>query len=359
MREAKFIKLADDISDKILSGEYSAGEPLKSQHELVKEYGVSRSCVQKAINLLDERGAVERRPGVGVFVASPAKASSEVRSVAYVLPEGMRTTLNAYDNYGVGMMLGAEEAVRGLDLGFMLRRCDDASLDSLPSAIKSLGCSGALISWNISERAEKLLVSSGIPTVVVGRLPGTPRAGSTVPNYYDAYFQFFNLLADSRAGSVGVFYHGGHYYSEDIRAACERAKNLEGLEICQFDYSFGLPHDGSKAPVQMLEKLGELIASGKMPDSLCFTSDSSAEIAIEKLRENGLDVPGDISVAGALGLESGRVFSPPLTTLSIDSAELGRRGARVLRMMMDEPSENVVERIPMKIIERESLAFGL
>jgi DNA-binding LacI/PurR family transcriptional regulator len=211
----------------------------------------------------------------------------------------MRTTLNAYDNYGVGMMLGAEEVARDLNLGFMLRRCDENALDSLPSEIKNLGCSGALISWNIDERAEKLLISSGIPTVVVGRLSETPRAGATVPNYYDSYYQLFKRVAETSAQSIGVFFHSGHYYSDDIKAACERARNLEDLEIIQYDYSFGLPHDGNKAPEQILKKLEELTSSGKVPDALSFTSDGAAEIAIDYLRKKSINVPKDLGIIGA------------------------------------------------------------
>jgi DNA-binding LacI/PurR family transcriptional regulator len=48
------------------------------------------------------------------------------------------------------------------------------------------------------------------------------------------------------------------------------------------------------------------------------------------LHEEGLSVPGDVSVVGFDDLPEAPYFTPPLTTVRQDFAELGRRGVQLV-----------------------------
>ena len=65
-------KIAEDLRSQIKSGELSPGDQLKSEAELMEEYGrdgkASRNTVRDAIRLLVGRGLVETRAGQGTFV---------------------------------------------------------------------------------------------------------------------------------------------------------------------------------------------------------------------------------------------------------------------------------------------------
>ena len=65
-------KIAEDLRGQIKAGELAPGDRLKSEAELMEEYGqdgkVSRNTVRDAIRLLVGRGLVETRAGQGTFV---------------------------------------------------------------------------------------------------------------------------------------------------------------------------------------------------------------------------------------------------------------------------------------------------
>lgn len=67
--EALYEQLADDLAHRIESGEYGLRERLPSEFELVDRYHLSRVTVRQALALLEKRGLVVRRRGVGTFVA--------------------------------------------------------------------------------------------------------------------------------------------------------------------------------------------------------------------------------------------------------------------------------------------------
>lgn len=91
------------------------------------------------------------------------------------------------------------------------------------------------------------------------------------------------------------------------------------------------------------------------PTALVCFNDLSAIGAISKLRELGLDVPGDISVTGFDDIVMGRHVFPTLTTASSSWVELGRQAWKQLHASLDkrDVSENAVL-LPAKLVVRQS-----
>lgn len=67
-----YAQIADDLAERIASGEYAAGAQLPSYAELAALYSVSVSTAQRAVSLLRDRRVVVGVPGRGVFVPSIA-----------------------------------------------------------------------------------------------------------------------------------------------------------------------------------------------------------------------------------------------------------------------------------------------
>src|SRR5260370_32620444 len=63
-------QIAEDLRQKIESGELSHGTQLPTELELRDQYDASRNTVRDAVKLLITRGLVETRPGQGTFVAT-------------------------------------------------------------------------------------------------------------------------------------------------------------------------------------------------------------------------------------------------------------------------------------------------
>lgn len=74
-----YFRLAEDIKEKIESGELKPGDMLPSTAQLVKEYGVSHMTVRQGVNLLANEGYVESIQGKGSFVKNPPMDTLQLR----------------------------------------------------------------------------------------------------------------------------------------------------------------------------------------------------------------------------------------------------------------------------------------
>lgn len=68
--DARYIKIALDVCNRIIVGEYPEGALIKGRSVLASLYGVSPETIRKSMNLLEKEGVVEIKRGVGIFVLS-------------------------------------------------------------------------------------------------------------------------------------------------------------------------------------------------------------------------------------------------------------------------------------------------
>ncbi len=66
-----YYKIAEDLKEKIFSGDLRPGDMLPSETEVCKEYNVSRMTARQGIRILTEEGLAESQRGKGSFVTSP------------------------------------------------------------------------------------------------------------------------------------------------------------------------------------------------------------------------------------------------------------------------------------------------
>ena len=66
----QYVQLASWLRAEIVSGRIALGERLPGEEALKRNFGVDRSVVRRAIQLLREEGLVVTRHGVGSFVAA-------------------------------------------------------------------------------------------------------------------------------------------------------------------------------------------------------------------------------------------------------------------------------------------------
>lgn len=66
-----YIQIADALLKRIESAELVPGHRLPSERELSESLGVTRMTLRQALQLLEQQGLVERKHGVGTFVAQP------------------------------------------------------------------------------------------------------------------------------------------------------------------------------------------------------------------------------------------------------------------------------------------------
>ncbi len=103
------------------------------------------------------------------------------------------------------------------------------------------------------------------------------------------------------------------------------------------------------------EAVKQLLGLDPMPSAIFAANDSMAVGALSALRDAGVDVPRQMSVVGFDDVPIARYVNPPLTTIRVEIAELGRRAFAVLLEILAHPKTRVQrERIETTLIVRKS-----
>ena len=113
-------------------------------------------------------------------------------------------------------------------------------------------------------------------------------------------------------------------------------------------YGHYLPEDGEAAARQ-------LMVQKERPTAIFCFSDEMAIGCMHVLKEQGFDVPGDVSVMGFDGIPFARYASPPLTTIAQPTERIGAECARILLDMIEgQPPETNRTYLPHELVVRES-----
>lgn len=72
MRVPRYHRIAEALRERIRDGEFTAGARLPNQRRLAREFGVTLMTLRQALELLEREKLIDRRHGLGTFVAAPS-----------------------------------------------------------------------------------------------------------------------------------------------------------------------------------------------------------------------------------------------------------------------------------------------
>jgi LacI family transcriptional regulator len=124
-----------------------------------------------------------------------------------------------------------------------------------------------------------------------------------------------------------------------------RAMNEAGLDASTI-YNEGFGFDAG-------EQAATTILSRSLPDAILTATDDCAIGLLMTLRAAGIDIPGQVSVAGVDDSRLASLFD--LTTVKIPKYELGVVAARRFLEAGEEPPQSTI--LPHKIVARRSTSF--
>ena len=192
------------------------------------------------------------------------------------------------------------------------------------------------------------LRAQGSRLVVCGRYP--VRAPAVVPDNAGGAFRVTTHLLQAGHRRIAHLAGPPRFSTTDARQrGYEGALAAFGLRIDErLVITGGFSRDGAH------ESTLRLIDSGAPFSAIFAANDMMAIGALAALRERGMSVPGDVSLVGFDDLPIARDLTPPLTTVSLPMAEMGRRAMELA--LSDHPDSEPVVHLPTELVIRESVA---
>ncbi len=80
-KQPRYRQVADELLADVRSGRIQVGSTLPGELDLVTRFGVSRHTVREALRLLEERGLIERRQGVGTLLRARESNEAYVQTI--------------------------------------------------------------------------------------------------------------------------------------------------------------------------------------------------------------------------------------------------------------------------------------
>lgn len=294
-----------------------------SMRDVAREACVSVSTVSRALTSPDmvsesTRIAVQAAAQrLGYQLKSPAIGQSAMRhgSIGLLIPD--------LDNPFFGAICKAAQA-RARAVGFSVYIADSDDEPSLePEVVDSLAgrVDGVIMCWPRGEDAEIQKLAQATPMVLVNRdVPGIPSI--SFDNAGGLRFVMDHLIA---LGHRSIAYAGGPEASW-----ANRQRRLAFREYGDARSDLALIELGNFPPY---------FSGGVFAGDLAVASGATAVIAfddivalgvMERLRQRGVHVPGDISVAGFDNAAVAEYVWPNLTSVDFPRARIGRASVDLL-----------------------------
>lgn len=197
------------------------------------------------------------------------------------------------------------------------------------------------------------LDSEGLPYVLVYNEPvRTPRAAVTVDNAAAGRAVTQALLG---LGHRRILFVGGRFSTSD-RSRLRHQGYVAAMAGAGF----------APAPVLELDYLGDmtahraaleaLLGAPERPTALVCSNDLLALSITAAVRDMGLSVPHDVSVAGFDGISIGRLVSPALCTIDQPTRRMGERAVERLFDLIAGEAARRVEHLPFTLRPGGSIA---
>ena len=322
--------------------------------DIAEELGLSRNTVSKALNNGDGLSDATRERviqkamemGYRQFAFARTLLAGGQTSLAEALKAPVEQGPNEIALLSAKFLGGSHFASLMLDnfqnefaqLGYSLsmHRVSDANLAelSLPLTFRQEQVA-AIICFEMFDRAyDEMLCEMGLPILFVDTPPKID--GYTLPadqlfmDNYAGIIQLVNRLiaaGKTRIGFLGNYRHCESFFER--YSAFRLAMVLAGQEV---DERFIIPVNTKSVVVERLTHMEEL------PDVFLCANDFVALDALEALRARGVDVPGDVWLAGFDDSTESRRSAPPLTTVHIHTQVMAYSAVQLLRTRMQEPS---------------------
>lgn len=350
----KYERLAIGLREKILRHRYKPGQRFASEHDLVRQTGLSRTSIRKAVDQLIGEGLIERQAGRGIYIVPQA---ADQLNIQLVLPnlaydmcakisrgaqrsgEQRGATVNIYDAHR--SVNGELEAIRSLPeqnvRGALLMTIAHEKFSETLFELKQKQFPFVLMDQKID--------GLNVPSVTTNNHAGGYAIGKTLVKLGHRRIAYVGMLSVS---TVRDRLAGVRDAVQDAGIAFDRSL-VRSLEIPSRD-----PMGDYRDVIARVTM--ELMRQPDRPTAVCYGDDMPAAYSLRVLQENGFRVPRDVSVVGFDDNVLCELVTPTLSTVRQPSEQVGVEAMQMLLDLIENPTRPPEEKVlPVTWIPRDSI----
>ncbi len=346
--KSKHGRISSHLEMEISGGKYTAGARLPSEIQLVKQFGVSRPTVARALRDLEVRGLIERRAGSGTYVNSRQQHLNSTRVLGLLVPGlsnteifhiicGEIASLARVHEYG--LYWGGSTNPRQ-DADASLKHAEEICKQFIDRKITGVFFAPAELQPKQEEanlRIAESLREAGISVVLIDRdLTNFPKRSD------------FDLVGiDNLAGGYMIAEHLIKLRCQKILFVCRPlsagtvnariAGVREALAQNHFEIDTHLVKEGDPADVKFVRSL----VAGKLADAIICANDDTAAVLIRTMESQGVHPPHDVRVVGFDDVKYATLVSVPLTTIHQPCRDIAVVAFQTMLRRLTEPTAPV------------------
>lgn len=321
---------------------------MASMKDISRECGVSIATVSKALNnhtdIGEETKAHIRRVAkeMGYFPNSSARALKTNRTynigVLFVDEAQSGLTHDFFSNVLDSFKRTVES--KGYDITFINASGSGRGSNSYLEHCRYRGFDGVVAACvNFYDPAVEELIKSDIPIVTIDHLFNNRVA----------------VMSDNVKGMKDLFtyvYEQGHRkiaYIHGADSAVTRSR-LSSFYKTAEEFGISIPDEyvreaAYRDTVSTREETLKLLDLPDPPTCILYPDDFASFGGINAVKERGLEIPQDISLAGYDGIRVGRHIEPQLTTLRQDTEVIGAKAGECLINLIERPKTTLIEQV--------------
>jgi LacI family transcriptional regulator len=177
---------------------------------------------------------------------------------------------------------------------------------------------GMLVYSRLPEAELEWLMKIGKPMVYFGRLQHLELPTVASDDQHGAFMLAQYLVSQGHKHIAYLGFPKSHR-SEERRAGLESCLHKHGLQLTEFATNSPTATEGERM-------CASIMLASERPDALICYNDLIALGFMKEAQTLGFKLPADISVAGFDNIQYGRFTFPPLTTVDLQSEQLGTAG---------------------------------
>jgi len=328
-------------------------------HDVARVAGVSISTVSYALSGKRPIGEKTRRrveaaiAELGYTPNAGARALAGRRTYVLAVTEPVRP--DTYTPAHMAFVLATANAARAYDYDVLLLTQDE-SLGGLQRVATSRIVDGIIVlDVNAQDDRAELVRSLGVPATLVGIPDDTAGLSCVDLDFAAAAELAVDRLADAGHEVIGLLGHPESVYERGSNFTLRfRDAFLEHAARRGLQARFAMPE---RTIASVRSATEELIGPDRDLTGLVMHGEDTVQMrALDVLREQGLDVPGDVSVISAGSTFDTSTFTPPLDTIPLIAEQTCSRAVELTIAQITGDGERRVELFAPTYVGRGSTA---